>query len=260
MAEKAIFEHVQSTAGANCDSEAGLDLVYEQALIKKIDWKLLPILGALYSVALIDRTNMADAAVAGMIADLKLSVGSRYSIILFVFFIPYILFELPSNIILRQVGAAAWLATIGLFWGAVMIGMGFVRDWRWLAVCRIILGFCEAGKLNQIRVTMRIRAGRIAAFYMVSVFVGAFSSILAYGLMQMDELGGILTCIVALAAYYLILDFPDKLLSKSRGKFLAESDIELIKARIDRDRHDSQADPLTWAKVRKHLSDWKLWV
>ncbi|KAL7276237.1 hypothetical protein RUND412_000773 [Rhizina undulata] len=279
MAEKETFEHVdQSTARANSDSEAGLDLAYEKTLIHKVDWRLLPIMGALYSVALIDRGNISNAAIAGMLVDLELSVGSRYSIALLMFFIPYFIFELPSNIILRRVGAAVWLGTIALFWGGVMIGMGFLHDWRLLVVCRTILGFCEAGffpgcvyLISCWYIRYEVQK-RLAGFYLISVLVGGFSSILAYGLMHMDGLGGlrgwrwifiiegILTCMIALGAYILIIDFPDKVLSKRGGKFLTESDVELIKARIDRDRQDSQADPLTWAKVRKHLSDWKLWI
>ncbi|KAL7276758.1 hypothetical protein RUND412_000256 [Rhizina undulata] len=278
MAEKENSEHVQSTAGANSDSEAGLDLVYERTLIRKIDWRLLPILGALYSVALIDRNNISNAAIAGMNVDLNLTVGSRYSIVLFVFFIPYLIFELPSNIILRRIGVAVWLATIGIFWGAVMIGMGFVRDWRWLVVCRTLMGFCESGffpgcvYLISCWYSRYEVQKRIAVFYLISVLIGSFSSILAYGLIHMEGLGGVrgwrwifiieglMTCMISLSAYFLILDFPDKILSKRGGKFLAESDVELIKALIDRDRQDSEADPLTWAKVIKHLSDWKLWI
>lgn len=60
--------------------------------------------------------------------------------------VQYFLFELPSNIVLRKVGAARWLGTIALLWGGVMIGMGFTRDWRVLVVCRTILGFFEAGQ------------------------------------------------------------------------------------------------------------------
>jgi hypothetical protein len=58
----------------------------------------------------------------------------------------YFLFELPSNLVLRRVGAAKWLGTIALCWGVVMIGMGFVHDWKVLTVCRTILGLFEAGK------------------------------------------------------------------------------------------------------------------
>jgi hypothetical protein len=48
--------------------------------------------------------------------------------------------------VLRRVGAAKWLGTIVMLWGGVMIGMGFVKDWRVLVVCRAILGLFEAGR------------------------------------------------------------------------------------------------------------------
>ena len=55
---------------------------------RKVDFRLLPILAALYSISIVDRINMGSAAVAGMTVDLKLYIGNRYSIILMVFFIP----------------------------------------------------------------------------------------------------------------------------------------------------------------------------
>ena len=77
--------------------------------------------------------------------DLALNVGDRYTIALVVFFPTYFLFELPSNIVLRKVGSANWLAFIALSWGAVMIGQGFVTSWQTLTLCRVLLGFFEAG-------------------------------------------------------------------------------------------------------------------
>ena len=54
--------------------------------------------------------------------DLELFIGARYTIALVVFFPPYMLFELPSNIVLRKVGSANWLSFIAFAWGCVMLG------------------------------------------------------------------------------------------------------------------------------------------
>jgi hypothetical protein len=89
----------------------------EKSLIRKVDWRLLPILGALYSIALIDRVNISAARIAGMDVDLGLHIGSRYTTALAVFFPSYALLELPSNIVLRKVGTANWLAFIAFSWG-----------------------------------------------------------------------------------------------------------------------------------------------
>lgn len=94
----------------------------EKKLVRRVDRRLLPMLGVLYSIALIDRVNISNARISGMEEDLRLDIGNRYTIALVVFFPPYFFFELPSNIVLRKVGSANWLASIALAWGVVMIG------------------------------------------------------------------------------------------------------------------------------------------
>jgi len=251
------------------------DAVNEKKLIRRVDWRLLPILGALYSISLIDRTNISNARVAGMAKDLQLTVGNRYTIALTMFFIPYFLFELPSNIVLRRVGSANWLSFIAFAWGTVMLGQGFVKSWQVLTVCRTLLGLFEAGFFPgcvYLATCWYVRyevQKRLAAFYLLSVFVGGLANILAFGLMQMEGLSGIrgwrwifiiegiLTQVVAIAAWFLIIDFPDK---AERSGFLDHSQAVFIANRIESDRGDAVPDELTWGKFFHHLKDWKLWT
>lgn len=69
-------------------------------------------------LSLLDRTNVSFAYIAGMGKDLQLAVGDRYNIALLVFFAPYFVFELPSNYIIRRVGARWWLSFLIIAWGA----------------------------------------------------------------------------------------------------------------------------------------------
>lgn len=212
-----------------------------------------------------------------MLQDLELYVDKRYSIALLMFFIPYFIFELPSNIVLRKVGAANWLSLIVVLWGAIMISMGFVTNWGQLTALRTVLGFFEAGffpgcvyLVSCWYVRFEIQK-RMAAFYLISVVVGGFSNILAYGLVQLKGkaglngwrwifiIEGLITCLLGILAFFVIIDFPDKVREKGK-KFLTEAEVEIIKGRIDRDRDDSVADPLTGAKIKKHLCDFKLWA
>lgn len=62
-----------------------------------------------------------------------------------VFFIPYIIFQPPSTVLIRKIGPRYHLAIITMLWGAVMIGMGFVKKFPQLAALRAVLGFFEAG-------------------------------------------------------------------------------------------------------------------
>ena len=109
----------------------------------------------------------------------------------------------------------------------------------------------------------------MGGFYLVAVGIGGIANILAYGIMQMEGVGGIrgwqwifilegiLTCVVAIGAWFIILDFPDK---AAKQGFLSETEANYVLRRIEDDRGDSEADPLTLAKFFKHLGDLKLWA
>lgn len=56
----------------------------------------------------------------------------------------YIIFEIPSNLVLKRLGPAIWLSTLSLAWGLVTLGIGFSKNWQIVAACRAVLGICEA--------------------------------------------------------------------------------------------------------------------
>jgi len=114
-------------------------------VVRKLDLRLLPVLATIYAFALIDRVNLPNARIAGMDEDLQLSVGERYSLLSMIFFVPYIIFQFPANIIIRKLGAALWLSSLVVCWGVVSIGMGFTTKWDQLLGCRVLLGILEAG-------------------------------------------------------------------------------------------------------------------
>lgn len=121
------------------------DAKFEKRVLRKVDLRLLPILGCLYTIALVDRSNVAVARISGMDDDLGLAEGNRVSIVLMVFFIGYIIFEIPSNAFIHKLGAANWLAFLAFAWGLVSLGIGFLNNWAGLAVLRAFLGVLEAG-------------------------------------------------------------------------------------------------------------------
>jgi MFS transporter, ACS family, tartrate transporter len=100
-------------------------LTLEQRTIRKVSWRLLPLIIVIYFVAYIDRTNVSFAALT-MNKDLGLSAyvfgwGAG------IFFLGYFLFEVPSNVILEKVGARIWIARIMITWGIVSGAMAFVQ-------------------------------------------------------------------------------------------------------------------------------------
>lgn len=122
-----------------CDPEA------EKRLLRKIDLRLIPLIIMLHTISLVDRTNISSARVAGLDEDLGLSVGYRASIVTLTFFIGYILMDIPSNILVRKIGAAHFMGGITIAWGIATIGQGCVNNWQGFAVLRVLLGVFEAG-------------------------------------------------------------------------------------------------------------------
>jgi MFS transporter, ACS family, tartrate transporter len=111
--------------------------------IGRMNLKLIPFLMLLYLVAYIDRSNISVASLQ-MNADLGLTTR-MYGLGAGLFFVTYILLEVPSNLILTRVGARRWIARIMFTWGLVAAGMSLVRTPMHLYVMRLLLGAAEAG-------------------------------------------------------------------------------------------------------------------
>jgi hypothetical protein len=116
----------------------------QKRIVRKVDLRLIPTLGFMYCVSLMDRTNLGVAMVAGMGVDLKLT-GQRYSIVVLLFFITYVALQPPATVVLRKLGPRMFLPAIVVLWGSVMIGFGFVKEWHSLIPLRLLLGIFEAG-------------------------------------------------------------------------------------------------------------------
>ncbi|KAJ8094891.1 hypothetical protein PM082_010106 [Marasmius tenuissimus] len=246
--------------------------IFEWRTIRRVDRRILPLLGLMYAVATLDGGNLGLARTAGMGDDLGLDIGSRYSLISTSFFIPYVLLQLPSNLILRYVGPRICLAFYVISWGAVQLGMAFVPSWGWLLVCRTLLGVFEAGFFSAITfiITTWYRRHevqtRLAFFFLMTQGINAFGAILAYALSLLAGqrglngwqwifiIEGAITIAFGMIAYFFIPDFPD------RNNFLSAEETKFILARIDADRGDALPDDVTTDKVLKHLRDWILWT
>jgi ACS family tartrate transporter-like MFS transporter len=120
-----------------------MSLAPSRTAIPKVTRRLLPFLFILYIVCFLDRVNIGFAALQ-MNQDLDLS-PAVYGFGAGIFFIGYVLFEVPSNLMLARIGARRWIARIMITWGAIACAMMFVRGPTSLYVLRFLLGASEAG-------------------------------------------------------------------------------------------------------------------
>lgn len=118
--------------------------VDEKALLRKIDVRVIPILFILYLAAFLDRVNIANALTLGLPHDLHLK-GNESNVAITIFFVPYVLFEVPSNFLMKRFKPHVWLSGCILSFGIVMMCQGFVQNYHGLLATRFFLGLAEAG-------------------------------------------------------------------------------------------------------------------
>ena len=116
---------------------------FESATYAKVAWRLLPFLFLCYVCAYLDRINVAFAKLQ-MSQDLGFS-DAVYGLGAGIFFVGYLAFEVPSNLILLKVGARRWIARIMVTWGLISAGMMFVSSPTSFFVLRFLWGVAEAG-------------------------------------------------------------------------------------------------------------------
>src|SRR5262245_39673080 len=108
----------------------------EADVFRKVSLRLLPFLFLLYVINLIDRTNIGIARLQ-MVDQQHLLDEDAYSLGAGIFYVGYLLFEVPSNLILMRMGARAWIARILVSWGLISAAMMFVTGPWSFAVLRV---------------------------------------------------------------------------------------------------------------------------
>ena len=123
---------------------AGNTSEIESRTIRRVAWRLLPLIVIIYLVAYIDRTNVSFAATGGMSKALGLD-AKDYGFGAGIFFLGYFLFEVPSNLFLEKVGARRWITRIMITWGLMAGAMAFAQGPTSFVIMRFFLGVAEAG-------------------------------------------------------------------------------------------------------------------
>jgi ACS family tartrate transporter-like MFS transporter len=112
-------------------------------VIRKVKRSILPIAFLLYMFSYMDRSTISYAELT-MSKDLGIGLAT-YAAAASVFFVVYVLLEIPSNIVMAKVGARAWLSRIAITWGLVTLLTGFIANTTHLYIARVALGIAEAG-------------------------------------------------------------------------------------------------------------------
>jgi len=185
-----------SHSNENLAIEEPFDQQLEAHMMRKIDLHLMFPLWILFMLGFMDRINLGNVSVLGIVKDLRLT-GNDFNVALQVFFVPYILLEIPSNLMLKKLSPSLWICTLTFLWGIACMCQGFVRSNGGLITCRFLIGAFEAGFVPGCVYLMSMYykryklQKRLSLFWCAGLVAGAFSGLLAYAIVHMEGLSGL---------------------------------------------------------------------
>ncbi|KAI0469128.1 MFS transporter [Xylaria cf. heliscus] len=219
----------------------------ERKLRKKLDLMIVPTVSILYLFCFIDRTNIGNARLAGFETDLGLT-GDGYNSVLSIFYISYIIFEIPSNLACKWIGPGWFLPALSLGFGITSLGTAFVRDSASASGVRFVLGMFEAGMMPGISYYLSRWYRRSELTFRLSLFIvmaplaGAFGGLLASAILMLDHFGslhswrmifgieGIITIGLSLISFFTLTDRPET------ASWLTQEEKDLAIARVKSER------------------------
>ncbi|BGO92174.1 hypothetical protein NBRC10512v2_004440 [Rhodotorula toruloides] len=211
------------------------------------------------------RSNIGNAKVAGLAKDLHLT-PHQYLVALTCTYVLYIVFELPSNLLLKKVGAHFMLPGMVTLWGICCCMTGFVQNYGGLVAARLILGMLEGGVFPGLVLYLSSfyrrheLQTRISLFFSAASLSGAFSGLLAAAIINLDGKGGQegwrwiffleggFTALFGILLFFLLPGSP------STSRFLTADQKAHIERRLKLDSPAGTTDfeeAFSWREVRK---------
>ncbi|KJZ77727.1 hypothetical protein HIM_02904 [Hirsutella minnesotensis 3608] len=246
-------------------------------VLLKTDCRVLPVLALLFLCSFLDRTNVGNAKIIGLVSDLNMT-DRQFTQGLAVFYATYIASELPSNLVLKKVSPRIWLPCLAGAWGIVTMCFGFVRSFGSFIAVRAVLGVAEGGLLPGIILylsSMYTRgelALRIGIFYTAASLSGAFGGLLARGLSAIGPRGGlegwrwifiIEGLITVVAGVIAFVGLPN---SPATAKYLTPEESEWASRRLAVDSggrfnlaHESD-ERFRWSEVGRGVFNFQVWL
>ncbi|PKX91527.1 putative MFS transporter [Aspergillus novofumigatus IBT 16806] len=250
-----------------------------RSILFKLDTRILPVLALLFLCSFLDRTNVGNAKILGLQADLNIT-GHQYDIGLTVFYLTYICSELPSNLIIKKASPKIWLPTLTMVWGIITMCLGFVRNFAGFVAVRAILGIAEGGLLPGMVLYLSFfykrsdLALRIGLFYTAASLSGLLESgLLARGLAAIGPRGGLegwrwimiiegLLTFACGALSYLCL--PNNIetatfLTAEERQFACER-MRLDNPSMPEGTIEAEHEAFRWSEVVRGVLDLKMWL
>ncbi|EIM21215.1 MFS general substrate transporter, partial [Wallemia mellicola CBS 633.66] len=249
----------------------------EEILVKRlkrrIDWHIVPALFLLFCVNFLDRVNIGQAKLEGLLTDIHIN-DYQFEICLTVFYVSYIASEIPLNMLTKKIGPQWTIPLMAVSWSIVCTLTGIIQNYAGLIAVRWFLGLTEGGMFHGMLIILiawyprKNQAIRITIIYLGSQLAGAFGGIFSYVLALMRGVGGLegwrwiyiieglLSFIVAMGSFFFIQDFPDK------SKLLNEDEKATWYRYIETQQgmRFDESIPFTWSQATSAFTDYKMYM
>jgi MFS family permease len=271
------------------DSHSPEDVADEKKLLRKLDIHIIPLVMGLYLFSFLDRyvfylsldfslilitsrVNIGNARLYHLEEDLSLT-PQQFQVSVSILFVTYLLFEVPSNLVLKLFTPRRWLSFIAVSWGIVATLTGLVNSYASLLACRLLLGALEAGLFPGLTVYLTLFytkheiALRVGYLFVSAAVAGALGGLLAYGIGHMDGvqgmsgwrwimiIEGIPSVVLGVITYFAL---PN---DSQTAYFLYDAEKALMEERHRR-QYGNTASSREFSKVdmMKAFKDWKVWA
>ncbi|KAJ4317447.1 hypothetical protein N0V84_007355 [Fusarium piperis] len=244
----------------------------EIALVKKLDWYMMPILWLMYFFNFLDRNAMINGRLNGLEDDLGLK-GTQYNTCVSILFVGYLCGQIPSNMILNRVRPSWYMAGFCMAWSVLSLLTYKANSYESMLVCRFLLGITEApfypGALYMISMFYNRKeiATRMSIFYTGNMMASSFSGLIAAPIFaKLDKVNGLagwqwlfiiqgaFSIAVAILGFFTLPDSPLK------TRWLTPEERQLAHERICRDTTGRREGTSVWTGLREAASDWRTWV
>jgi D-galactonate transporter len=263
--------HARSLPAANPDDSRTSARSAEDIVYRKISWRVMPIVLIAYVFAFLDRINIGYAQLQ-MKHDLAFS-DAVYGLGAGVFFVTYLLFEVPSNLLLEKIGARLSFLRIMVLWGLTSAATAFVTEpWQFYGI-RLLLGIFEAGFFPGIILYLTywypsLRRGRVTGLFLFGIPItgvigGPLSGMIMSGMEGIGGMHGWQWLFVVeglptvLMGFLLYRMLPDK---PSRAPWLNDVAKALVQSLLDADHQGDSKAGHHRGKLAAALTDPKTYV
>ncbi|KAL2841758.1 major facilitator superfamily domain-containing protein [Aspergillus pseudoustus] len=249
----------------------------EKKLLRRIDLRLMTLCSLMFMFKQLDSNNLSNARIMNRGTDHNIMTqlgmsSNEYNLVTVLYYVPYIVLEAPSNLLLKRFSPSKWQSRIMISWAVFLLCNVAVKNKGGMYATRFLLGAAEAGQFPGVILQMTYwyrpdeMSLRLLYFYICGNVANIFGGLLAYGFDTVSGAGGlsgwqwlfliegIATVIFGVVIWFLLPDFPET------ASWLTEREKKFIQARLPQNAPRASEQNFKLREVIDSLKDLRLWL